>query len=156
MQTTQTSKMGTNRALDLWIALARVRGAVGGRLAQRLDAELGMLPEDVELLMRLEAAPEQRLRMVDVSSALGLSRSGVTRLVDRLAERDLVERAACPKDRRVIYCGLTQAGRDAVAEAAPLLAAGAEEHLAAHLTERELDTVLKALRAILEAEGAGV
>ena len=155
MKTTRTSETPAAGALDLWIALVRVRGVVGARLAQRLDDGLGMFPEEVELLMRLDAAPERRLRMADASSALRMSKSGVTRLVDKLAERGLVERAACPKDRRVVYCGLTEAGRDAVAEAAPLLAAGAEEHLSAHLTEREAAAMLKGLRLILEAEGAG-
>jgi DNA-binding MarR family transcriptional regulator len=156
MKAAETTDTATSRALDLWSALVRVSGIVGGHLAQRLDAELDMLPEEADLLMRLEAAPEQRLRMADASSALALSKSGVTRLVDRLAERGFVERAACPKDRRVVYCGLTEAGRDAVGEAAPLLAAGADEYLSAHLTDSEADAVLKGLRVILEAEGAGV
>jgi DNA-binding MarR family transcriptional regulator len=155
MKATETIDTATPRALDLWSALVRVRGIVGGRLAQRLDAELGMLPEEADLLMCLEAAPEQRLRMADASSALALSKSGVTRLVDRLSERGLVERAACPRDRRVVYCGLTEAGRDAVALAAPLLAAGADEYLSAHLTDREAAALLEGLRTILDAEGAG-
>ena len=99
---------------------ARVTGTVHALLAERLAVELGMLPEEVDLLMRLEEAPEQRLRMADVSRSLRLSKSGVTRLVDRLAERGLVERAACPSDRRVVYAGLTDEGRRAVVAAAPL------------------------------------
>jgi DNA-binding MarR family transcriptional regulator len=156
MKAMRTTDAATSRALDLWSALVRVRGVVGGHLAQRLDAELGMLPEEVDLLMCLEAAPEQRLRMADASSALALSKSGVTRLVDRLSERGLVERAACPKDRRVVYCGLTEAGRDAAAQAAPLLAAGADEYLSARLTQRQAASVLEGLRTILKAEDAGV
>ena len=67
------------------------------RLAELLDAELGILPEEADLLVRLAEAPEQRLRMADVSRSLRLSKSGVTRLVDRLAERGLVVRAAVPE-----------------------------------------------------------
>ena len=140
-------------ALDLWSDLLRVTGTVRGLLAERLDTELGMVPEEVDLLMRLEEAPEQRLRMADVSRSLQLSKSGVTRLVDRLAERGLVERAACPSDRRVVYAGLTAEGRRAVAEAAPLLVAGAVGHLADHLKARELDALQSSLRKIIAAEG---
>jgi DNA-binding MarR family transcriptional regulator len=140
-------------ALDLWSDLLRVTGTVRGLLAERLDTELGMVPEEVDLLMRLEEAPEQRLRMADVSRSLQLSKSGVTRLVDRLAERGLVERAACPSDRRVVYAGLTAEGRRAVAEAAPLLVAGVVGHLADHLKARELDALQSSLRKIIAAEG---
>ena len=82
----------------------------------------------------LDEAPEQRLRMADVSAALRLSKSGVTRLVDRLAERGLVVRAPCPKDRRVVYAGLTDEGRATAAAAAPALAAGVAQQLAGRLS----------------------
>jgi DNA-binding MarR family transcriptional regulator len=142
-------------ALDLLSALVRAAGAVRGRLAQGLEAELGLLPEEADLLMRLEAAPEQRLRMADVSRSLGVSKSGVTRLVDRLEDRGLIMRAACPKDRRVVYAGLTEAGGETVARAAPVLVAGAEAHLAGHLSAAEQHALLSGLRKVLEAEGSG-
>ena len=72
--------------------------------------------------------------MVDVSRPLRLSKSGVTRLVDRLAERGLVVRAAVPEDRRVVYAGLTDEGRRAAAAAAPALAAGVAQQLAGRLS----------------------
>ena len=124
------------------------------RLAEILDAELGILPEEADLLLLLSQAPEQRLRMVDVSGPLRLSKSGVTRLVDRLAERGLVVRAPCPKDRRVVYAGLTDKGRQAAAAAAPALAAGVAQQLAGRLSPRELDHLTASLRR-LAAEEAG-
>ncbi len=148
-----SSSASERAALDLWTDLLRVTGTVRGRLAERLAVELGMLPEEVDLLMRLEEAPEQRLRMADVSRSLLLSKSGVTRLVDRLVERGLVERAACPSDRRVVYAGLTDEGRRAVAAAAPLLVAGVVEHVGQHLTGNELHAVRSGLRAILASQG---
>ena len=114
-----TKSASEQAALGLWTDLLRVTGTMRALLAERLAVDLGMLPEEVDLLMRLEEAPERRLRMADVSRSLLLSKSGVTRLVDRLVERGLVERAACPSDRRVVYAGLTDEGRRAVAEAAP-------------------------------------
>ena len=140
-------------ALGLWTDLLRVTGTMRALLAERLAVDLGMLREEVDLLMRLEEAPERRLRMADVSRSLLLSKSGVTRLVDRLVERGLVERAACPSDRRVVYAGLTAEGRRAVAEAAPLLVAGVVGHLADHLKARELDALQSSLRKIIAAEG---
>ena len=138
--------------LDLWIDLVHVTTTVHARLTERLAFELGMLPEEVELLMRLAEAPEHRLRMAHVSRALLLSKSGVTRLVDRVAERRLVERAACPSDRRVVYAGLTDEGRRVVAQAAPLVAAGVDEHLGRHLEQTELNALWGSLRKILAAQ----
>ena len=94
--------------------------------------------------------------MADVSRSLVLSKSGATRLIDRLAERGLVERAACPSDRRVVYAGLTPDGRDALREAAPALRAGLVAHLGRHLDARETGTVRAALDRILDGEEAGV
>jgi DNA-binding MarR family transcriptional regulator len=142
-------------SVELLSVLVRAAGAVRGCLAGQLEAGLGLLPEEADLLMLLEAAPEQRLRMADVSRSLGVSKSGVTRLVDRLEGRGLIERAACPKDRRVTYAGLTDAGRAVVAEAAPVVAAAAEAHLGRHLSAAELSSVLGGLKRVLEAEGVG-
>ena len=142
-------------ALELWAELTSVTGAVRTRLEQRLDAELGVLPEEAELLARLGEAPEQRLRMADVSRSLRLSKSGVTRLVDRLSDRGLVVRAACPKDRRVVYAGLTDEGRRAAAVAAPAVAAGVAEQLAGRLSADQLDALTASLRAMREPYAAG-
>ena len=142
-------------ALDLWAELASATGSVGAGLAELLDAELGILPEEADLLVRLGEAPEQRLRMADVSSTLRLSKSGVTRLVDRLAARGLVVRAACPSDRRVVYAGLTDEGRQAAAAAAPALAAGVAQQLAGRLSAADLDALTASLRDLLAGAEAG-
>ena len=142
-------------ALDLWDGLTSATLLLRARLAQFLDAELGIQPEEADLLVRLGEAPEQRLRMADVSRSLHLSKSGVTRLVDRLAERGLVVRAACPSDRRVVYAGLTDEGRRAAAAAAPALAAGVAQQFAGGLSPEELDRLTASLRRLVDTEEAG-
>jgi DNA-binding MarR family transcriptional regulator len=140
-------------AAELWAELTRVHGAVRGSLETYLGGATGLLPEDAELLVLLAEAPEQRLRMVDVSAALRLSKSGVTRLVDRLAERGLVVRAACPKDRRVIYAGLTEEGRATAEAAAPAVAAGLAQLLADRLSHAEVEALTGTLRRVAPAAG---
>jgi DNA-binding MarR family transcriptional regulator len=141
-------------AYDVWAALVTTAGALRARLADVLDAELGIVPEEADLLVLLEADPERRLRMADVSRALRLSKSGATRLVDRLATRGLVARAACPSDRRVVYVGLTEAGRRMAVAAAPVLAAGVAQQLTGRLSAADLDALTASLRELLA--GAGV
>ena len=142
-------------ALGLWDGLTGAALTMRARLAELLDAEFGILPEEADLLLRLSEAPEQRLRMADVSRALRLSKSGVTRLVDRLAERGLVVRAACPSDRRVVYAGLTDEGRRTAAAAAPALAAGVAQQLAGRLTSADLDRLTASLRRLADTTEAG-
>jgi MarR family 2-MHQ and catechol resistance regulon transcriptional repressor len=150
---TDVRRMERERAaLDLWAALTQATGAVRTRLAAQLDADLGVLPEEADLLVTLAGAPERRLRMADVSRSLRLSKSGVTRLVDRLVERGLVVRAACPSDRRVVYAGLTEEGSRAAAAAAPAVAAGVAKCLAGRLSVAELDALTTSLVEILDAE----
>ncbi|HTX70407.1 MAG TPA: MarR family transcriptional regulator [Thermoleophilia bacterium] len=143
-------------AVELWSELTRLTGAVRGSLEAHLDGATGLLPEEADLLVLLAEAPEQRLRMADVSAALRLSKSGVTRLVDRLVERHLVVRAPCPKDRRVIYAGLTEDGRRAAAAAAPALSAGLAELLAGRLSPAELTDLTESLRRLTPVPRTGV
>jgi DNA-binding MarR family transcriptional regulator len=132
----------------LWGELSRAADLVRSRLARCLEAGPGLAPEEVELLMVLAAAPEGRLRMIDVSESLRLSKSGVTRLVDRLAERGLVLRAACPSDRRVVYAGLTDQGTSVLDSAAPLFVSGLMEQLGGRLAADQMERLRHDLSAI--------
>jgi DNA-binding MarR family transcriptional regulator len=96
--------------------------------------------------MLLADAPERRLRMIDVSESLRLSKSGVTRLVDRLQERDLVVRSACPSDRRVVYAQLTERGATVLESAAPIFVCGLMEHLGSRLDEARVERLRADLR----------
>jgi DNA-binding MarR family transcriptional regulator len=133
----------------LWGDLTQATDQVRARLARLLEAGPGLACEEVELLMRLAAAPERRLRMVDVSDSLRLSKSAVTRLVDRLEDRGFVLRAACPSDRRVVYAGLTEQGATALEGAAPIFVAGLMEHLGDRLEVAQVERLRRDLRDIV-------
>jgi DNA-binding MarR family transcriptional regulator len=139
--------------VGLWDDLTHATDQVRARLAVLLEAGPGLAPEEVELLMVLDAAPEKRLRMIDVSESLRLSKSGVTRLVDRLQERDLVLRAACPSDRRVVYAGLTEQGSAMLDAAAPVFVSGLMEHLGGRFEETQLERLRGDLRRIVGHDG---
>jgi len=82
-----------------------------------------------EVLERLSHAPGRRLRMAELADLLVVSRSGVTRAVDRLARQGLVEREACDSDLRGTYATLTVRGAERLAAAAPTHAAGVQFYL---------------------------
>ncbi|MER3418594.1 MAG: MarR family transcriptional regulator, partial [Chloroflexota bacterium] len=84
------------------------------RLARRLDDELraghGISLAEYDALLQLARAPGRRLRMNQLADRVILSRSGITRLVDRLVAAGLVERTTCSTDARGAEAVLTEAG----------------------------------------------
>ncbi len=100
----------------------------GAGLLDRLDEDLrlhcGLSLADYEILAHLSEAPDRTLRMTTLASQVLVSRSGLTRRVDRLAAGGLVERRSCPSDRRGVLAVLTPAGEAALGAAAPVHLAG--------------------------------
>lgn len=83
-------------------------------LSERLEAwaQLGMTTPQVKTLVFLDERGSARMGMI--ASHLGTSLSATTSVVDRLVQKDMLERASDPSDRRVVICELTATGRDAV------------------------------------------
>jgi DNA-binding MarR family transcriptional regulator len=107
--------------LGAWTALLRAHARVTRRLERELQAEHGLALADYDVLAQLEAADARRLRMSELADRLVLSRSGVTRLVDRLEAGGLVARVSCESDRRGQWAILTEAGRGRLTRASPTL-----------------------------------
>lgn len=112
------------------------------RLIRVLDAELtaatGLTLNQYEVLLFLHAAPERALRMSQLAERVLLSKSGMTRAVDQLVARGLVERRRCPTDARGLLAVLTEAGQAKLRQAAPVHLAGIRRHFTANLEEGEL------------------
>lgn len=89
------------------------------RLENALLAAHGLPLASFDVLEQLAQAPHHRLRMNDLAVGVLLSRSGLTRLVDRLEREGLVARNACANDARGLFAVLTPAGRKRLADAAP-------------------------------------
>ncbi|HEX5145715.1 MAG TPA: MarR family transcriptional regulator, partial [Conexibacter sp.] len=83
-------------------------------------------------------APEHRMRMCDLADSVLLSRSGMSRLVDRLERDGLLERCACTHDARGAFACITQAGRDLLEQARPTHVAGIRQRFLSQFSEDEL------------------
>ena len=134
-----------------WRAFVRAQSVVLDVLARELEAERQMPLTFYDVLVHLSEAPEGRLRMRELAGAVLLSRSGLTRLVDRMEHAGLVSREACPSDRRGAYAAITGAGRAALRSAWPVHARGVEEHFVRHLTPEEIEVLRVALTRIADA-----
>jgi DNA-binding MarR family transcriptional regulator len=114
---------------------------VHARVTQELDAQMqaahGLSVSAYEVLMFLADAPEHRMRMSDIAERVLLSRSGCTRLVDRLVKQGYVSRCPAGNDGRGLFAALTPAGVEKVEAARPDHRAGVREFFLNHLTSTD-------------------
>lgn len=118
---------------------------------RRLAAQGGMSLQWFEVLVRLARSPEHRLRMSDLAAQTTLSASGLTRAVDRLEAAGLVERQACPTDRRSTYAVLTDEGQQRILAALPIHVEQLEEIFGAVFSPEELETYTALTRRLRDA-----
>ncbi|MBA2364044.1 MAG: MarR family transcriptional regulator [Chloroflexia bacterium] len=137
--------------LAAWRAFLNAHAAVIG-LIEREMTEAGQLPlSSYDVLVALSQASQKRLRMHELADRVVLSRSGLTRLVDRLEVEGLLTRERCGTDKRGAYAVLTQKGREALREAWPAYARGISEHFASILTDPEVELLTGILRRVSAA-----
>ena len=139
----------SGEGLAAWLTLLQAQSVVVDALEGELDMPLAWF----EVLIQLTSAPEGRLKMQELAHSVLLSKSGVTRLVDRMVEAGLVTRAACETDRRVVYAAVSPEGRAALRTALPAHDEGLERHFSSVLTAAELGMLRSTLGKILDAAG---
>lgn len=123
------------------------------KIIRTLEAEL-LATENLSLafydvLVQLSESPGGTLRMTDLAEAVLLSRSGVTRLVERLEQGGLVERRPAAEDGRGVQAVLTAAGQERLRVAARTHLAGVNEHFVAPLGPQGLAEMEAALARLL-------
>jgi DNA-binding MarR family transcriptional regulator len=139
--------------LGAWLNFLQAHAAVVDSLERKLESEKGLPLPWHEVLMRLASSPDGRLRMFDLSELLLLSKSGATRLVDRMEEAGLVSRGGCATDRRVTYAVITEKGRITLEDSMPVFQRGVEEFFSKHLTDEDVAALRGVLRKLLEGNG---
>jgi DNA-binding MarR family transcriptional regulator len=127
--------------LRAWRGLFRAHACLAKRLDAALESAHGMPMTSYEVLHHLEDAVSERMRMCDLAEQAQLSRSGLTRLVDRLERDGLLERCSCQHDARGAYACLTDAGRERLREARGTHLSVVREHFFSHFSEAELSVL---------------
>lgn len=123
--------------LVAWRSFLMAHAALINQIEREL-LEAGVVPLSwYDVLFALYDAPGQRLRMNELASAIVLSRSGLTRLVDRLEVEGLLTRERSVSDRRGAFAVLTEKGLEAMRKAWPVYARGIEEYFARFLSDEE-------------------
>jgi DNA-binding MarR family transcriptional regulator len=124
------------------------------RIVDAIDHDLqtvGRLPlTSYDVLIELYEAPDKRLRMAELAERVVLSRSGLTRLVDRLEADGYLMRDRVGGDRRGAYAVITERGNDALQEAWPTYARGIIQYFASALSPDETATLADLLQKITQ------
>src|SRR5829696_7818236 len=131
----------TAEELGAWRGFLRVHTALVKALDAELTAEHDLPLSSYEVLITLESAPGHKRRMAELADSVLLSRSGMTRLVDRLERDGLLARDTCVDDGRGLYAVLTQQGEQLLERARPTHLAGVRERFLRHFSDDELESL---------------
>ncbi len=141
-----------NNRLAAWQAFLQTHSGVLKTLEREMEGEQRLPLTWYDVLAWLSHAPKGQLRMQTLANSVVLSRSGITRLVDRMILAGLVKRQSCPSDRRGWYAIITAKGRDAFESARPGHLRGIQEHFLNYLSDEDIQALRSALSKILEGE----
>lgn len=135
-----------------WRAVFVAQHLVAERVEESLAAA-GLPPLSwYDVLLTVASAPGKRLRMFEVAEGIVMSRSGLTRLVDRIENAGYLRRETCPSDRRGTHLALTDDGQLLLERALPVYTAAIQEHFLRHLADPQ--AVITALQPVVDAARA--
>src|SRR3954469_5285429 len=141
--------LGDPPGIDAWRTFLVAHARLTRRLDDELQAAHGLSLAEYDGLLQIATAPDRRIRMNVLAERVILSRSGITRLVDRLEGQGCVERIACETDARGQEALLTSVGLDRLRTAAPTHLDGVRRYFLDRLDPAEL----AALEATLHRVG---
>ena len=139
--------------LRAWRGLLRAHACLARRLDAELDQAHGLPMTSYEVLHHLDEALGGRMRMRDLADQAQLSRSGLTRLVDRLEREELLVRCSCEHDARGSYACLTERGRERLEDARVTQLAVVREHFFSRFSELELSVLADMCERIAPCNG---
>ena len=136
-----------------WRAFLEAHTRVSRRLDEELRAEHDLSLAEYDTLLTIAWAPDRRIRMRTLADSVMLSKSGVTRLIDRLVADGLVERSACLADARGAEAVLTPTGLDRLRAAATTHMRGIDRHFLEAVDAADLPVIERAMRVLADAAG---
>jgi DNA-binding MarR family transcriptional regulator len=145
-----------DQRLAPWRAFLLAHARVVRRLDEELRAEHDLTIGEYDALLTIAQAPERRIRMRHLADEVILSKSGVTRLIDRLVDDGLVERSACLSDARGAEAVLTDRGMARLRAASKTHLRGIDEHFLTVLDATELRAIERTMTSIAAHAGPGL
>ena len=133
-----------------WVRLIAVLELLPGALDSQLRRDAGLTHFDYGVLAMLSEAPEQTLRMTELAGYTNATLPRLSNVVKRLADRGLIERNACPGDRRATNVRLTEAGHEKMVASAPGHVDAVREYVFDSLSTEQVDQLAEIAGNMLE------
>ena len=137
---------------DAWKGILFAHSQVVRRLEADL-AEYSDLPLTwLDVMNRLNEHPQRRLRVHELAEKSLFTRSGLTRLVDRIEDAGYVRRTHSREDRRGVYVELIDLGVAKLDDLWPDFTRSIQQHFGQHLTPTDTSAIIAATRKIVDAQ----
>jgi DNA-binding MarR family transcriptional regulator len=146
----------TEEQLIAWRSFLQAHAVLVRRLEADLLAEHQLPLASYDVLVQLVEAPDRRLRMTELAQRVLISRSGLTRLVDRLGREGLVRREACDDDARGLFAVLTDAGFQRLRRASPTHLRGVASYAIDRLDDAQVAALADICGRLLDGESGGL
>ena len=144
---------GENGQMEAWEALLRTVGWLLKTFERELQEEEKLPLTWFDVLIQLSSAPGERLRMQTLADSVVLSRSGLTRLVDRMEGAGLVRRESAEGDRRGYYAVMTDKGKRVHERARAVHRRQLEQYFNRHLEKSDLESISDAIAKVRTGNG---
>ena len=144
------------RWLAAWRGLLAAHAQVIRGLENDMMEQHGLPLTWFDALSRIRQSPEKRLRLRELERASLFTRSGMTRLADRLEDAGLIRRERDPSDRRGVFLAITEEGESRIDEAWPDHQESIRHWYARHLDEEDAEALIRATSKILGADARRV
>jgi DNA-binding MarR family transcriptional regulator len=131
--------------------LLRAHRVLLDEVERRLREKVGLSFPRWEVLVVLAQAEGHRLRMVDVTRRMCVSKSNVTQLIDKLEQQELVTRTTSTTDRRLVYAMLTDRGQQATKRGTEVFNDAAKDYFARFITKEEIEKISSGLSKVISA-----
>jgi DNA-binding MarR family transcriptional regulator len=133
-----------------WSGFLRVHASIVKELDAELQAKHGLPLSSYDVLVQLSLAQDGQMQMYKLADAVLLSRSALTRAVDRLERQGLLERCKGTTDPRQVFATITQRGLERLAEATPAHLAGVRERFLNRLSQTQSEQLVEIWECLLE------
>lgn len=135
-----------------WMGVWKAQ-AVVTRAIERTLKEHGLSLTWGEVLSRLGAAPQGRLRMQELARQVFVSKSGISQVVSQMSRAGLVARQGDPDNLRITYAVLTDEGRRILANTTPAFLGAIRQHFSQQLSAEEARTIAEAMNRVIKSHG---
>jgi len=143
------------KELAAWQQLLICHSRIVRAVERELEREQLVPLSSYDVLLHLRYSPNRRLRFRDLNGEIVLSRSALSRCIDRLADAQLVSKDGCPEDPRGLMIELTSAGETALKSAWPTYRKQIHALFGTHFSDEELDFIVTKFSALAQMLSEG-